>query len=138
MPAYGSKPGYSLYGNQNNDVAYLVGYKGQSWNSVVALQSDQYETVSSNSYTSIPSCFVRSNASAQASVVWRTAYASTPSSVVAVLQGAMQDVDADYQTVDTSSNTAGETRIIASPYKFHRIAFTTAPGVGAIVAVGAV
>lgn len=138
MPAYGSiKKGYSLYGDQNNDSVYLVGYKGQSWNSVVALQSDTYEVVSSSSYTSIPAATAKP-LSGEAQMVWRTAYASTPGSVTAVLQGAMDDVAAQYQTVDSSTSTAGETRTIASPYRFHRIAFTTAPDVGAIVSVGTV
>lgn len=137
MPAYGTPPNaLVIYGNQNNDVQYLIGKKGQPWNSVVALQSDQYETVSA-AYKSIPVALVRMNADAEANIVWRTQYASAPGSVTAVLQGSMQDVDADYQTVDTSSNVAGETRTIASPYRFHRINVTTAPDVGMIVAVGA-
>jgi hypothetical protein len=136
MPAYGTKPGFSLYGNQNNDSVYLIGYKGQPWNSVVALQSDSFEEVDA-AYKSIPAAMAKP-LSGEAQMVWRTQYSSTPGSVVAVLQGAMDDVDAQYVTVDTSSNTAGETRTIASPYRFHRIHVTTAPSEGMIVALGTV
>jgi len=137
MPPYLSKNGFSLYGNQSNDTVYLVGYKAQAWNSVVALQSDSYETVSTNNFKSIPVSFSRPNTSAEATFVWRTAYASTPAAVVCVLQGAMDDVDAEYVTVDTSSNTGGETRSISAPYRLYRVIFTTAPAVGAIVSIGA-
>jgi hypothetical protein len=137
MPAYGSASGYSLYGNANNDDVYLVGYKAKPWSSLASDRSDQYETVSSNGYKSIPAATAKA-LSGQAQMVWRLKYASAPSSVAAVLQGAMDDVDGQYVQVDTSSNTAGETRTIASPYRFHRIYFTTAPGVGTIVAVGTV
>lgn len=136
MPAHGTSSGYSLYGNQNNDDVYLVGYKAKPWSSVAAQQSDQYETISA-AYKSIPAATAKP-LSGEAQMVWRLAYASTPSSVAAVLEGAMDDVDAQYVQVDTSSNTAGETKTVASPYRFHRIHFTTAPGVGTIVAVGTV
>ena len=136
MPAYGSKTGYQLYGNQNNDSVYLIGYKAQSWNSVPALQSDSYETPATN-YNSIP-CAMAKPLSGEVQMVWRTQYASTPGSVSMALQGAMDDVTGEYVTIDTSTNTAGETRTIASPYRFHRIHVTTGPGVGAIVAVGTV
>lgn len=136
MPAYGTAKGYSLYGNQNNDDVYLVGYKAKLWSSLASDQSDQYETVSV-AYKSIPAATAKA-LSGQAQMIWRLKYASTPGSVAAVLQGAMDDVDAQYVTVDSSSNTAGETRTVASPYRFHRINFTTAPGVGTIVAVGTV
>lgn len=136
MPAYGSAKGYSLYGNVNNESVYLVGYKAQSWNSVAALQSDSYETPGTG-YNSVPAA-VAKPLSGEIQIVWRTQYASTPGAVSAVLQGAMDDVTGEYVTVDTSTNTAGETRTVAAPYRFYRIHFTTGPGVGAIVAVGTV
>jgi hypothetical protein len=43
---------------------------------------------------------------------WQTVFASAPSAVSVALQGAMQDVDADYATLDTSTATAGETRSV--------------------------
>ena len=138
MPKYGGvKSGFTLYGDQNNDTVYLIGQKAQPWNSVVALQSDSYETVSTTNYKSVPAAWTRPNTSAEANFVWRTAYASAPGSVAVNLQGAMDDVDAQYVTVDSSTSTAGETRIIASPFRFFRVIFTTAPSVGAIVSLGA-
>jgi hypothetical protein len=138
MPKYGGvKSGFTLYGNMSNDPVYLIGQKAQPWNSVVALQSDSYETVSTTNYKSVPAAWTRPNTSAEANFVWRTAYASAPGSVAVNLQGAMDDVDAQYVTVDSSTSTAGETRIIASPFRFFRVIFTTAPSVGAIVSLGA-
>lgn len=138
MPKYGGvKSGFTLYGNMSNDTVYLIGQKAQPWNSVVALQSDSYETVSTTNYKSVPAAWTRPNTSAEANFVWRTAYASAPGSVAVNLQGAMDDVDAQYVTVDSSTSTAGETRIIASPFRFFRVIFTTAPSVGAIVSLGA-
>ena len=137
MPKYGGvKSGFTLYGNMSNDTVYLIGQKAQPWNSVVALQSDSYETVSTTNYKSVPAAWTRPNTSAEANFVWRTAYASAPGSVAVNLQGAMDDVDAQYVTVDSSTSTAGETRIIASPFRFFRVIFTTAPSVGAIVSLG--
>jgi hypothetical protein len=138
MPKYGGvKSGFTLYGNMSNDTVYLIGQKAQPWNSVVALQSDSYETVSTTNYKSVPAAWTRPNTSAEANFVWRTAYASAPGSVAVNLQGAMDDVDGQYVTVDSSTSTAGETRIIASPFRFFRVIFTTAPSVGAIVSLGA-
>jgi hypothetical protein len=42
------------------------------------------------------------------------------------LQGAMADVDAEYQTIDTSTNVAGEARTVTGVNaKFLRIKFTS-------------
>jgi hypothetical protein len=43
---------------------------------------------------------------------WQTLYGTAPTSVSIVLQTAMNDVDAQYATIDTSSATAGESRTI--------------------------
>ena len=138
MPAYGTGlKGLALYANnQNNGPVYLIGYKGQSWNSVAALQSDSYESVTTTNYKSIPACLVRNNAGADVNLVWSVGYSTGPGAVACILQGAMQDVDSDYVTVDTSANVTGETRVIASPFRFHRVIFTTAPSEGAIVTLG--
>jgi hypothetical protein len=45
-------------------------------------------------------------------ISWQTIYGSAPSAISVVLQGAMNDVDAQYSTVDTSTATAGETRAV--------------------------
>jgi hypothetical protein len=45
-------------------------------------------------------------------VRWQTIYGSAPSAVSVVLQTAMNDVDAQYATIDTSTATAGEARTV--------------------------
>jgi hypothetical protein len=46
-----------------------------------------------------------------------------------VLQGAMADVDAEYQTIDTTTNTAGEARTVTGVQaKFLRIKFVSSTG----------
>lgn len=45
-------------------------------------------------------------------VSWQTIYGSAPSAVSIALQTAMNDVDAQYATVDTSTATAGESRTV--------------------------
>jgi len=62
-------------------------------------------------------------------VRWQTLFGSAPSAVSMVLQGAMADVDAEYQTLDTTTNTAGEARTVANVQaKFLRIKFVSATG----------
>jgi hypothetical protein len=43
---------------------------------------------------------------------WQTLYGTAPSAVNVVLQAAMNDADAQYATIDTSSATSGEARTI--------------------------
>jgi hypothetical protein len=43
---------------------------------------------------------------------WQTLYGTAPTSVSVLLQTAMNDVDAQYATIDTSSATAGEARTV--------------------------
>jgi len=45
---------------------------------------------------------------------WQTIFGTAPTAVNIVLQTAMADVDAEYQTIDTSTATAGEARTAAS------------------------
>lgn len=47
-------------------------------------------------------------------VRWQTIFGTAPTAVNIVLQGAMADVDAEYQTIDATTNTAGEARTIPS------------------------
>lgn len=54
-------------------------------------------------------------------VIWRTAFGVAPSAVNIVLQIAQNDVDAEYVTVDTSTATAGESRVLAATYAFNFI-----------------
>lgn len=63
------------------------------------------------------------------SVRWQTLFGSAPSAVSMALQGAMADVDAEYQTLDSTTNAAGEARTVANVQaKFLRIKFVSATG----------
>ena len=45
---------------------------------------------------------------------WQTIFGTAPTAVSMALQGAMADVDSEYQTVDTTTNTAGEARTVTA------------------------
>lgn len=45
---------------------------------------------------------------------WQTLFGTAPTSVSIILQTAMNDVDAQYATIDTSTVTAGEARTVTS------------------------
>lgn len=58
----------------------------------------------------------------QKGVVWSTSYPSAPGAVTMVLQGSLFDIDGQYQTVDTSTNVNGETRVYGpSNFRFFRL-----------------
>ncbi len=62
-------------------------------------------------------------------VRWQTIFGTAPTAVNLVLQGAMSDVDAEYQTIDTTTNTAGEARTVTGVQtKFLRIKFVSSTG----------
>jgi hypothetical protein len=62
-------------------------------------------------------------------VRWQTIFGTAPTAVSMALQGAMADVDSEYQTIDTTTNTAGEARTVAAVQaKFLRIKFTSSTG----------
>jgi hypothetical protein len=62
-------------------------------------------------------------------VRWQTIFGSAPSAVNLVLQAAMADVDAEYQTIDTTTNAAGEGRTVAGVQaNFLRIKFVSSTG----------
>jgi hypothetical protein len=63
------------------------------------------------------------------SVRWQTIFGTAPTAVSIALQGAMADIDSEYQTIDTTTNTAGEARTVtAVQAKFLRIKFTSSTG----------
>ena len=63
------------------------------------------------------------------SVRWQTVFGAAPTAVNIVLQAAMNDVDAEYQTIDTTTATAGEGRTVANVQaKFLRIKFVSSTG----------
>jgi hypothetical protein len=62
-------------------------------------------------------------------VRWQTLFGTAPTAVSLVLQGAMSDVDAEYQTLDTTTATAGEARTVTGVQaKFLRIKFNSSTG----------
>ena len=62
-------------------------------------------------------------------VRWQTIFGTAPTALNMVLQGAMADVDTEYQTIDTTTNTAGEARTVSSVQaKFLRIKFVSSTG----------
>jgi hypothetical protein len=62
-------------------------------------------------------------------VRWQTIFGTAPTAVSLVLQGAMADVDAEYQTIDTTTNTVGEARTVTGVQaKFLRIKFVSSTG----------
>lgn len=62
-------------------------------------------------------------------VRWQTIFGTAPTAVSMVLQAAMADVDAEYQTIDTTTNAAGEARTVTGVQaKFLRIKFNSSTG----------
>jgi hypothetical protein len=62
-------------------------------------------------------------------VRWQTIFGTAPTAVSLQLQGAMADVDAEYQTVDTTTNVAGEARTVTGVQaRFLRIKFVSSTG----------
>ena len=73
------------------------------------------------SYTGIPD--------GGTSVRWQTIFGGAPSAVSIVLQAAINDVDSEYQTIDTTTATAGEGRTVANVQaRFLRIRFVSSTG----------
>ena len=63
------------------------------------------------------------------SVRWQTVFVTAPTAVNMVLQSAINDVDTEYQTIDTTTATAGEGRTVANVQaKFLRIRFVSSTG----------
>jgi len=62
-------------------------------------------------------------------VRWQTVFGTAPTAVSLILQGAMNDVDAEYQQLDTTSQTAGEARTVANVQaRFLRVRFVSSTG----------
>lgn len=62
-------------------------------------------------------------------VRWQTIFGGAPTAVSIILQGAMNDVDAEYQQIDATTQVAGEARTVANVQaKFLRIKFVSSTG----------
>lgn len=73
------------------------------------------------SYTGVPDTGI--------AVRWQTVFGTAPTTVNMVLQAAMADVDAEYQTIDTTTATTGEGRTVPNVQaRFLRIRFVSSTG----------
>ncbi len=62
-------------------------------------------------------------------VRWQTIFGTAPTAVNIVLQTAMNDVDTEYQTIDTTTATVGEARTVANVQaRFIRVKFVSSTG----------
>lgn len=61
-------------------------------------------------------------------VRWQTLFTGGPTAVNITLQAALEDVDADYKDVDTSTQTAGEQREISVAARFIRAKMNSRTG----------
>jgi hypothetical protein len=62
-------------------------------------------------------------------VRWQTIFGGAPTAVNIVLQAAMADIDAEYQTLDTTTALTGEARTVGGVQaKFLRIRFVSSTG----------
>ena len=62
-------------------------------------------------------------------VRWQTVFGTNPTAVSIILQGAMADIDAEYQQLDSSTQQLGEARTVTGVQaKFLRIRFVSSTG----------
>jgi hypothetical protein len=62
-------------------------------------------------------------------VRWQTIFGTAPTAVNIILQGAMAEVDTEYQQIDASTATTGEARTVTGVQaKFLRIRFVSSTG----------
>lgn len=110
------------YTNATPPIALFPGDVGFSFNNEAFPGGAQAGTqFALPSYTGIPD--------GGSSVRWQTIFGSAPTAVSIVLQGAMADVDSEYQQIDASSATTGEARTVANVQaKFLRIRFVSSTG----------
>lgn len=128
MPAYGKPPFVkSVYPGQN---ALIVGFP-KIEGGPAALAVDQLETLAVN-YKSIPVCIAPAAGAGhgytQRQVSWQITYGSTPSAIGWVLEGSINDIDDEYQQVDTSANIGIFTQTVASNFRFFRVRIASLTG----------
>lgn len=76
--------------------------------------------------------FTGATADQSRQISWQTSFASAPTAVNVVLQAADQDADANYVTVDTSTNVNGERRQLLVRARFLRARLVSQSAGGAI------
>jgi hypothetical protein len=110
------------YQNATPPIALMPGDVGFSFNNEAFPGG-----ATSGSQFAVPSYAGRANTGN--AVRWQTIFGSNPTAVNMVLQGAMADVDSEYQTIDTTTANTGEARTITGVQaKFLRIRFVSATG----------
>lgn len=133
MPAYGTYPNSkSVYPGQD---AIVIGYPAQP-GGPSAETSAQNETVVTG-YKSIPVCIAPAPGGighTQRQVTWQVKYGTAPSVAGWTLQGAIDDVDADYVQVDTAAAIAEFVQTQNSNFRFFRILAGTITGACAVIA----
>lgn len=73
----------------------------------------------------------------QRGITWFTQFSGSPSTVTMNLQGSDVDQDAEYTTIDQSTNAAGESRSLGNVnYQFYRIQAASTGGTSPKVAAG--
>ncbi len=65
-------------------------------------------------------------------IAWQTSFAAAPTAVNIVLQAADVDADANYATIDTSTQVGGERRQILTQGKFVRVKLVSQTAGGAL------
>jgi len=129
MPAYNTPPySRSIYPQQN---AIAVGYGIIPGGPSGTNGADQAETIAT-AYKSIPIMVagaIGSHGFTQRTITWQVNYGTAPSAITLNLQGSINDSDAEYATIDTSTSTTGETgRSVASNFRFFRIYASSVTG----------
>lgn len=126
MPQYGKHSSIGVYPQQ---FAYAFGAPAIP-DGPAALTIVQKETITQGekSIPISPSLMVGSRGYTQRQVTWQSYFSTPPSVVSLILQGALDDVEADYVTVDESSNVNGETRTVSSNLHFFRVLASTVTG----------
>jgi hypothetical protein len=137
MPPYlqangNETPPTSVYPGQDG---FAIGYKSVP-GGPPALASAQYETITSGFKSK---CIAVASQTGdrgytQRQITWQVKYGTAPSVVAWVLQGSIDDVDADYVQVDTSSAITNFSQTVATNFRFFRLLAQTVTG--AATAIG--
>jgi hypothetical protein len=131
MPAYlnaaGNKnPSKSIYPGQN---ALIVGWPAIN-DGPTAEQVTRLESIATG-YKSIPVCVAPVSGGhgyTQRQITWQATYGVEPSAASWILQGSIDDVDDEYQTVDTSSTIGIFSQTVQSNFRFFRILASSVTG----------
>lgn len=111
-------PAGSVYPGLN---AFAIGYKAVP-GGPPSQANDQAEAVATG-YKSKAICIASpgNRGYTQRQINWRVNYGTAPSVVAWVLQGSVDNVEADYVQVDTSSTITNFTQVAASNLRFFRL-----------------